>query len=201
MSNTIFTFNVSRPYFETFTHTTLTAIAQGGRTVRLAKLPAEGLFTVSKAVILLASTKNDVTDFIDFFTARRGGYDSFLYKPLLDIHNSVTAESIGTGDDVEDEFALDYKYVDSSTLVVSIDGTPTSAYTLSGNYTAPLITFDSVPAAAEALTATYDFYIPCTFNQDSITSMFRAIGATDDEMVVPIKTLTWSQDYSGSHKV
>ena len=59
MSTTVFSFNVSRPYFETFAHQTLRAAAEGGRVVRTPKLPADGLFVVAKAVILLASTKND----------------------------------------------------------------------------------------------------------------------------------------------
>lgn len=201
MSTTVFTFVVSRPYYETFGYRTLTSTAEGGREVRLAKVGADGILRVAPAIILLASAKNDVTDFLDFFEARKGGFDTFLFKPLLTRHNSIADEDIGTGDGAEDEFALDLKFIDASSLIVEIDASPTAAYTLSGNNTAPLITFDSAPSLNEALTASYDFYVPCRFDQDILREQFRAVGSTDDEHIIRVRSLTWQQDYSGSHKV
>jgi len=72
---------------------------------------------------------------------------------------------------------------------------------LSGNNTAPIITFDVAPTLGQATEASYDFYIPCRFDQDIMREQFRGVGATDDEMIVQVRSLTWQQDYSGSHKV
>jgi len=64
----------------------------------------------------------------------------------------ISNEAVGTGDGVEDEFNLDHVPI-GGTLVVELDGVPTSAYTLNGN----IITFDTPPALNVVITADYRY--------------------------------------------
>jgi hypothetical protein len=74
-----------------------------------------------------------------------------------------SAEAVDTGDGATVRFSLDYDNVDWSSLAVTVDGVSKS---LGKHYTATpggTIIFDSnhVPAAAEAIVATYNYYPVC----------------------------------------
>ena len=203
MSNTIFTFDVHQPYSEGPAFLTTRSAAQGGREVRRKGQDSE-LFAVFSAWLLFVTGGNSLSGFHTFFTDRDGGYDTFLYKPKLELFHKVTLEAVGTGDGAEDEFALDSKYIDSATLLVYVDGslkeTP-GDYALTGNLTAPIIDFVVAPSNLDAVTATYERYYPCRFNQDRALYTPRSLGDTDAGSAMYCKNLTWRQDYPGSHLV
>lgn len=204
MSTSIFTFTVNRPYREGIAHLTDVAAAQGGRSVRLAKFPASGLFVVRQAKLKFSSGAglNSLATFRAFFDARQGRYDSFLYKAKLAEFNLVEGEALGTGDASEDEFALDSKHIDASTLVVYVDDVEQeSGYSLTGNNTAPIVDFVTPPGVGEVVTADYEFYWPCVFQTDEFAPPWRAPGDTDANMILEVTDVLWAQDRPGSHLV
>lgn len=97
--------------------------------------------------------KSEIQADLDFIYGK-SGYAPFKFKDTWD--HAVTAEAVGTGDGSRTIFYLDQKYIDSSSLVVKLDGTPTSAYTLSNEE--GKITFTTAPGAGVAITADYEFY-------------------------------------------
>ena len=202
MSTTVFTLSVARPYDEHIAHETLRQVAQGGREVRLALLPAQGLFVVSRATLPVSPARNTIAAIRSFWDARQGGYDSFLYKAVLTEYKKVTGEALGTGDGSEDEFALDSKYIDSANLTVYIDGaSQSSGWALTGNNTAPIVDFVTPPANGEVVTADYEFYYPCRFDQDRMPGDLKSLAATDANSIIKVSSLTWRQDWPGSHLV
>jgi hypothetical protein len=66
--------------------------------------------------------------------------------------STITDEAVGTGDGTETVFALDYYPVTRlDDLVVEVDGTPTTSYSISGK----TITFDTAPGNTLTVTASY----------------------------------------------
>jgi len=103
--------------------------------------------------IRLGGTKSELATDVNWIETR-AGHTAFKFKDPWDY--SVTAEAVGTGNASRTIFYLDYKYIDSGNIVVKLDGTPTSAYTLSNEE--GKITFDSAPGSGVAITADYEFY-------------------------------------------
>jgi hypothetical protein len=193
-------FTVHQPYQEGWEHETSRSPAAGGREVRKARLPVQGRFRVRLAQ--LRFPPNAPSTFEAFFEARQGAYDTWLYLPVLQANRSITAEAVATAGAGETDFPLDSKHIKASTLTVYEDGTPQAAYTLTGNYTAPVIEFDAAPGAGVVITADYDRYIPVRFDADDYDfdpRMFSDAG--DASSVLYIRGLTWRQDYAGSHLV
>jgi hypothetical protein len=200
MSTAIFTFIVHQPYRgEGGGHLTGRSTADGGREVRVARLPAEGFFRSRLGEILFPP--NNPTTFQTFFDARQGGFDTFLFPPVFEVWREVRGESIGTGDGAEKDFALDSKYINASTLVAYEDGSPQAGISLINNNTAPLVRFDSAPSGSVALTADYDRYIPCRFDQDDFDFGIKGLGNSDANSILVVRGLTWRQDNPGSHLV
>ena len=104
---------------------------------------------------------------------------------------------------METDFALDSKHIKESTLVVKVDGSvvSTNDWDLTGNNTAPIVEFDTAPTDTHPITASYDRYIPCVFDQPSWRPNLRSLATTDAASILLITALTWSQDRSGSHLV
>jgi len=201
MSTEVFTFTVSQPYAEGEEHSTQSSDMEGGRGVRRARW-SRGRFIVSQAVIRCNTGGNSLASVQDFFADRQGRYDTFLYKPRFQVYATVTAEAVGSGTGSVTAFALDSKYIDSTTLKVYKDAVlQSSGYSLGGNYTAPVITFTPAPANGVVITATYDRYDPCTFDTDRLQFRIVAQGSADTNAVVEVVGLAWSQDYPGSHLV
>ena len=124
-----------------------------------------------KYELLRASTAfPELQQLLAFFNARQGSFDNFLYTDPTD--NSVTGQSIGTGNAVATQFQLVRSYggnVESAMNVnsitnISINGTPTVAYTIDGF---GLVTFNTAPANGAALTWTGSYYYRCRFAKDS----------------------------------
>ncbi|MDP3983491.1 MAG: hypothetical protein Q8Q52_00600, partial [Acidimicrobiia bacterium] len=96
---------------------------------------------------------------------------------------TILAEAVGTGDAIEDTFALDKGPVvvdpDSPTRllgVVYLDGTPTIAYTVDPDPIPATIAFDSPPGGSVAITADYTWYY--TLFTGYLGDSIRATGAT-----------------------
>lgn len=105
---------------------------------------------------------------------RRGRLRSFPFKDHTDYQG--VNEFIGTGDGSEDEFQVvknydpanvnvyqrDITIIKSGTLVVRVNGTPTTAFT----ETDGLLTFTSPPTNGHIIRADYEFYVPVNYLQD-----------------------------------
>lgn len=183
MSNVVFPFTISRPYAERRVTSTAGRQLGGGLVVLRDEFGAPGWLYVSRFRVSLPRDGQTVDDWDDFVAARLGA-DTFLFQAHRTQNKTVTDEAVGTGDGSTTVFALDKKHLDSTTLVVKVDGvTQTGSgtdYTFSGNNTAPIITFEagSIPAGAEAVTASYNFYFPCVFARDDMPPELRAGGTT-----------------------
>jgi uncharacterized protein (TIGR02217 family) len=109
-----------------------------------------------------------------FYNARSGGFDSFLYDDPDD--DTVAAQAIGTGDGTTTAFQLKRTFggVTDTILAphaftqVTVNGTPTGAYTFTGwgTTTPGIITFTSAPGATYAIAASFTYYWPVRFVAD-----------------------------------
>lgn len=97
--------------------------------------------------------KSEIQTDYDFIEAK-SGHAPFKFKDPW--YHAITAEAVGTGDGSRTIFYLDEKYIESSSLTVKLDGTPTSNYTLSNEE--GKITFTTAPGNGVAITADYEFY-------------------------------------------
>ena len=110
-----------------------------------------------------------------FFNAHGGRYQQFFYNDPSD--NSVTGQSIGTGDGVTTTFQLtrsitigNISYTEpvrgvSGTPTIAVNGAATTAYTI-GAYGS--ITFTTAPPLGQAITWTGTFLFVCRFDQDEL---------------------------------
>lgn len=119
----------------------------------------------------------------EFFMARRGMAVGFRFKNHDDFE--AIDESIGTGDAVETAFQLTKAYTSGAgTLVrnitkpvigsetIYLSGVPQDISTFELDYTTGIVTFDSPPGGAVAITATFDFDIPMRFDTDYMPIQF-----------------------------
>ena len=126
--------------------------------------------------VLRSGVQKEYQQLVDFFNARRGSWDSFLFNDVLD--NSVTAEQFGSGDGVATAFQLLRRIYAGgfsepvqnlnnapSIFVNSVLKTVTTDYTIG---TTGIVTFTSPPAAAAALTWTGTFYYRVRFLKDML---------------------------------
>lgn len=106
-----------------------------------------------------------------FFNVHRGAWDSFLYLDPDD--NAVSALQIGVGDGTSTDFALLRAIGSYSEPVgernvitnVTINGSPTGAYTLLENR---IVRFNTAPAAGQVLRWTGTYYMRCAFVDDEM---------------------------------
>lgn len=122
-------------------------------------------------------SKEDYEDVLAFFMARRGRARGFRFKDWSDYE--IVNQQIGTGDATEDQFQIYKRYDDtalpfdrpitqvvSGTLTVTLNGTPTTSYTLlSGG----IIDFVSPPGSGVVIRVSCEFDIPVRFDNDQIT--------------------------------
>ena len=133
-------------------------------------------------------TLDDLHAVIAFFEARLGRLTGFRFKDFADCkscapNDSVTLldQAIGTGDGTTTQFQLIKTYTSGpSNWVRTIDkpvaGTARVAVAgveqtsgISIDDTTGLITFDSAPASAAAITAGFEFDTPVRFDTDSLS--------------------------------
>lgn len=125
-------------------------------------------------------TKDDYTDLIAFFAARRGRAHAFRFKDWSDFE--ATTVVIGTGDAAETDFQIVKLYTDiastytrnitrpiENTLTVFLDGAPQigggTDYTLNA---LGIVSFNSPPGGSVVVTATYEFDLPVRFDIDKL---------------------------------
>ena len=184
--------------------------SQGGDTAVLnlasaRKFVMEGLLQLPDSN---APTPNDPSDFWDFWEARSGRADTFLYKALSAEMHIVTGGALGTGDGSTKVFAFSggtdlHKHIDASTLKVYDAGvlqTLTTDYTVSGNDSDPTITFVVAPAEDNVLTVTYEYYMPVRFAMARPRAQMRSMPATttaSDQELVQI-TVQMEEDTAGA---
>lgn len=102
-----------------------------------------------------------------------GTTEGFLFKAAdlvsasssdFNKNREVVDEDVGTGNGSATVYTLDMRHIDASTLVVKVNGVTQTGggtdYTLSGNNSAPTITFTSPPTNTHPITASYDYYWP-----------------------------------------
>jgi uncharacterized protein (TIGR02217 family) len=105
-----------------------------------------------------------------FFLSRKGSFDSFLFRDDSDY--MAEGQVLGTGDGARTLFQVirsfgDFdepiKNIAAGTLVVYINGAPTTAFTSDA---AGLLTFTTAPATGAVISADFEFYFRCRFLKD-----------------------------------
>lgn len=168
--------------------------AQGGPRFRTQVVQVESgredrndLWTVplrAYSVGLAITSQADLDDVHALFLLARGQKNGFRFKDWTDYRG--TFELLGTGDGSEDEFQLRKGYTYSGntvyrtitkpvagSLTAYVDGSPAAA---TMDTTTGIVTFDTPPASAKEVRATFEFDVPVRFSSD--------------EMVTQIETLT-----------
>lgn len=148
----------------------------GGRRV-VQKLHAAAELVV-RGRLLFPNKGGSWHDFEDFWAARFGGYEPFLYQAqcagsgaLIDAFAGATGQT---------DFTATRRYVDTGTLAVRKNGIPQiagvhyslknesgGAYVL-GTSTKLVVRFGTAPAAGASITLTYAFYYPVRFEGDDL---------------------------------
>lgn len=113
-----------------------------------------------------------------FFNARQGGFDTFLFQDPDD--NSVTAQALGAGTGSRTTFQL-LRTMDGIIEPILAPNVITgvylngvlanpSTYTVSswGTSAPGVITFNTAPGSGVAVTATFSYYFPCRFDDDTM---------------------------------
>jgi uncharacterized protein (TIGR02217 family) len=126
------------------------------------------------------------------FMVCRGMLNAFRFIDVLDYQ--ATAEQFGTGDGVTTEYQLskvstvdgvDYTrnvYALANTPVITVNGTPTTAFTV--NPRNGKILFDTAPAMSAVLRWTGEFDIWVRFTTDNIPFTLDSIDATNGQVGV-----------------
>ena len=162
--------------------TTVTTLASGAEQRNGDWQFARGRWNIGYGV----NTKANYNEVLEFFNARRGRLHGFRFKDWSDFE--ATDVAIGTGNASDTEFQLikiyepgAYQYVRniykpiSATLVVKLDGTPTTAFTLDDS--TGVITFNSAPGSSVAITATFEFDVPVRFDDDDLEIALQYVEA------------------------
>lgn len=126
--------------------------------------------------ILRAGAEEELQTMLDFFLARRGKYDSFLYTDPND--SSVTDQPFGTGDGTAAAFQL-VRAVKSGGFtepvqnvngapVIKVAGVTKTAGTHYNIGSTGIVTFTAgnIPTSGQALTWTGNYYFRVRFMQD-----------------------------------
>ena len=104
-------------------------------------------------------------------------FDSFLYQDADD--NSVTAQPVGVGDGSTASFQMIRSFGNFVELILApipssasifVNGILSNSANVFpwGSTTAGLLSFGSAPATSAAITATFSYYFPCRFVEDSM---------------------------------
>lgn len=133
-------------------------------------------FTLTYDVLRAATAYKELQQLMDFYNARRGAWDDFLYTDPTDY--TVVDEPFGTGDGSTTEFQLIRKVYAGgfSEPIQNLNGAP-SIYKAGvlqatpANYSISstgVVTFTAAPASLAALTWTGSYYFRVRFSQDSL---------------------------------
>lgn len=121
------------------------------------------------------NVNNEFQTLCGFFMSRLGGFDTFLLKDKDDYQ--VTGGSLGTGDGVTTQFPFLRSFggfkekvgqVDNGlTVNIYVNGVLKTAGTDYNIVLPNLVVFVSAPAAAAAITADFQFFFNCRFQEDT----------------------------------
>lgn len=148
-------------------------------------------------------TKQDFSDVLEFFYARRGRAHSFRFKDWSDFE--LIRQNIGTGDGADATWQIFKRYTDSggtydrdltkivsgtvSVWVASTLKTETTHYTV--NYSTGVITFTggNIPTGGQAIEVECEFDVPCRFDSDDfgITLETFQAGAIPSITIVEVR--------------
>lgn len=133
-------------------------------------------FTLAYEFLRSAAAFKELQQLADFYNARYGAFDDFLFNDESD--NTVTAEVFGTGDGTTTDFQLLRRLYTAgfSEPVQNLNAAPSifinaALRTVTTHYTISslgAVTFVTPPAAAAVLTWTGTFYYRCRFAKDSM---------------------------------
>ena len=110
-----------------------------------------------------ASNTEQFPQFLAFVDDHKA--ESFLFMPIsgLSMRQEITSYTAIAAQTV---FAFEHRYLRLDTVVVTDNGVvqdDPADYTVSGNNTAPLVTFGSAPGAGRTIVLTASFYVPVHF--------------------------------------
>lgn len=202
MTVVVFPFAFSRPYSERGTYMTAAQTLGAGRTARRAEFGGTAgayKFVCRGNIRLSPGRGQSIATWLAFVDARNGAFDSFLYEALTEELSYSEDEAIGTGDGSETDFPLDFKHVKTADLVVEIDGTPTLLYSLVTNNTTPIIRFNSAPAGAAVLTASYTYYQEVHFESDDMEPLLLGAASTDANRTFQVADVVLTASQPGAH--
>ncbi len=137
-------------------------------------------WTLMYSVLNQAAAQDDLRKIEGLFNAKQGGTGVFLYADPT--FNTVTAEPFGTGDGSTKAFQLIAKFGNPggpsiAEIIQSVQPSPAiqifdnGTLVSSANYTvgvSGVVTFNSAPVTAHALTWTGAFYYQCRFEIDNL---------------------------------
>ncbi len=164
---------VRTPLWDTNIHTTVS-----GKETRMARQVYPRWKWELTYNVLRSGAQNELQQLAGFFNARKGRFDTFLYRDADD--NSATAQALGQGTGSLTTFQLirdfgGFKEVILAPQTVSavyINGVaqPTGwSVSTWGTSTPGVITFTSAPADNAVITADFSFYFPCRMSEDSVS--------------------------------
>jgi len=103
-----------------------------------------------------------------FYQGRKGAALLFDVQDYRDYQ--VTDEAVGTGNGSQTAFQLDKKFIEEGSETVKVGGvTKTRGVDYTINNDTGVVTFGAAPGEGVAVTASYEFYYRCSFEQDSLT--------------------------------
>ena len=139
------------------------------------------IFNGLRQGVVNGATYTEFTQLMGFYNARKGSFDSFLYKDQDD--NSVTGQALGTGNGTTTVFPLvrtldgfiEPVFAPNVVSAVKLNGVTQSggSYTIlawgTGNANGPgNIVFNTPPSAGVAVTADFTYYWPVRFLDDNL---------------------------------
>ncbi len=169
------TYSVSR-------RTDITELASGYETRNQTWLHSKKMYDISYGIKSL----NDAYDIQAFFEARGGPLYGFRFKDHFDYKSCPPTSALtnvdqplGTGNGVLTAFQVHKQYVSggfvytrpvkklvTGTLVVAVNGTPTTSFTV--NVNTGVVTFNTAPADGAVLTCGFEFDTPVRFKHDEL---------------------------------
>lgn len=177
------------PWKRTPTFKTRTQTSVSGKEVRIADWSTPRYqWELSYSALRQGTINGSFTEFATFegfFETLLGGFDSFLYVDPDD--NAVITQAIGTGDGATKNFQMRRTFGGASMSILAPNlGVSFSVFdngTLKTNGTDYSITpwgtsdpvgpgvikFVTAPVSTHAITATFQYYFPCRFDDDTLT--------------------------------
>jgi hypothetical protein len=174
---TIFPFVFLRDGFREYLAFRNSVHEQGGGRRTLQKLHAAAEL-VGRGRLLFPNKGGSWHDFEDFWAARFGGFEPFLYQAQNAGNGAVIDALVAAAS--QTDFVATRRYVDAASLVVRKNGALQTlgthysvvnesgdAYVL-GTSTKLVVRFGAAPGAGVAVTLTYGFYYPVRFEGDDL---------------------------------